>query len=155
MNQYMRQLLIMKRLCHRIAALVGMIVLVASCSRQPAYAPPLVSGEHAVIKTATLEPDVPRFFTYPFNGTNISFFVLKIDRQITSFLDACATCYMHKRGYRYENGAVTCRYCNMRFGIHKLEKGIGGCYPIKITGRSEDSNYLIPLKTLEAAAGKF
>ena len=65
------------------------------------------------------------------------------------------TCYPHKKGYRCEDGAVTCRYCNMNFSLYKLEKGLGGCYPIKIEGRIEDGNYLIPVATLEKTADKF
>lgn len=150
----------MKRLSPDIAFLSAVIILcvifvTASCTRQPVYSPPLVSGEHAVIDTEALKPDVPQFFTYSFKGSNVSFFVVKMGHMIASYLDACATCYMHKQGYRYEDGAVTCRYCNMKFSIYKLEKGLGGCYPIKIQGRVEKGNYLIPVKTMEAAAGKF
>jgi energy-coupling factor transporter ATP-binding protein EcfA2 len=90
-----------------------------------------------------------------FQGKSISYFVLKIDNKVSSFLDACASCYTHKQGYRYENGSVTCRYCNMKFPISKLEKGLGGCYPIKIEGRLDKGNYFIPVETLEKMADKF
>jgi len=43
----------------------------------------------------------------------------------------------------------------MKFSLNKLEKGLGGCYPIKIEGRIENGKYLIPLASLEAEAGKF
>jgi hypothetical protein len=43
----------------------------------------------------------------------------------------------------------------MRFSIYKLEKGLGGCYPIRVSGRLENGNYLIPLAVLKAEAAKF
>jgi hypothetical protein len=43
----------------------------------------------------------------------------------------------------------------MDFSVHKLEKGIGGCYPIKLEGKTANGRYLIPVKTLESMAEKF
>jgi uncharacterized membrane protein len=60
-----------------------------------------------------------------------------------------------KRGYQEKDGYVVCRACDMRFSVYKLEKGIGGCYPIKIEGKTENGHYLIPVKTLEGKADKF
>jgi len=50
---------------------------------------------------------------------------------------------------------VSCRACGLKFSVHKLEKGLGGCYPIRIEGRMENGRYLIPLASLEAEAEKF
>lgn len=143
------------RLSSAIILLCIILVTALSCTRQPVYPPAAVSGNDAVIEISTLRPDVPEFFTYRFQGKNISFFVIKLDQKIASFLDACATCYSHKRGYRYEDDFVTCRFCNMKFSIYQLEKGLGGCYPIRIEGRIKNGKYLIPLASLEADAGKF
>jgi uncharacterized membrane protein len=108
-----------------------------------------------VVDVTALKLDVPQFFTYQYQGKKISFFVIKIDDTILSFLDACVTCYPHKQGYRYEDGVVVCRACNQRFSVFTLEKGIGGCYPIKIAGRMKDGKYLIPVATIEAGTKWF
>jgi uncharacterized membrane protein len=127
-----------------------------ACTRQPVHARPEIQGQDIIVDASSLEPDVPRFFTYDHEGRNVSFFVLKIGRNVFSFLDACASCYTHRRGYRYdEDAVVTCRYCDMKFSIYKLEKGLGGCYPIRIEGRLDNSNYLIPLAAIRAQADKF
>ena len=131
------------------------LLAVPACSRQPVYPAPLIVGRDAVIDTATLKPDVPQFFTYQYQGRNISFFVINMDGRIVSFFDACASCYKHKQGYRSEESGVTCRYCGTTFPIYKLEKGLGGCYPIKVEGRIADGKYRIPIASLEAEAGKF
>jgi uncharacterized membrane protein len=125
------------------------------CSRQPSYPPAAQSSTNIVIDAASLETDVPKFFTYHYQGRNISYFVLRIQGKVISFLDACVSCYPHKKGYQHDPGHVTCRACGMKFSIYQLEKGLGSCYPIKIEGRMENGNYVIPVATLEAAADKF
>ncbi len=136
-----------------IASLVAAIL--SACSRQASYPSPVQIGPDIVIDTSVLELEVPKFYTYRFQNKQVNFFVIKMNDKTLSFLDACASCYPHKRGYRYENNSVLCRYCNVSFPISKLEKGLGNCYPIKINGRMEKGKYLIPAVTLEEAANKF
>ncbi len=130
-------------------------MMFSACSRQPVHPAPAIEGRDAVIAVSTLKHEVPQFFTYQYQGKNISFFVLRLNDKVLSFLDACASCYPHKQGYRYDDGFVTCRFCNMKFPVYKLEKGLGSCYPIRIDGRIENGKYLIPVATLENAADKF
>jgi uncharacterized membrane protein len=131
------------------------LVLFASCSRQPSYPPPLQNGTDVIIEVNELQPETPKFYTYGYQGKSINFFVIRIQDKVLAFLDACVTCFPHKKGYRCEEGAVTCRYCNTKFSIYQLEKGLGSCAPIKIEGRIEGGQYRIPARTLEEAAGKF
>lgn len=127
----------------------------SACARQPVHPAPPVAGTDAVISLESLKQEIPAFYTYRAEGRNVSFFVVRMDNKVLSFLDACASCYRHKQGYRYEDSAVTCRYCNMTFSLYKLEKGLGGCYPIKIEGRMDKGKYIIPLSLLESAVSKF
>jgi uncharacterized membrane protein len=131
------------------------VALLGACSRQPSYPPPPLSGKEVSIPVTSLQHEVPQFYTYPVNSKNVNFFIIRLNDKILSFLDACVTCYPKKRGYADRNGYVVCRACNMSFSIYKLEKGIGGCYPIKIEGKIEDGNYRIPISTLENAANRF
>jgi uncharacterized membrane protein len=126
-----------------------------SCSRQPEYSPAPQSNGNIVIDVSTLKQEVPQFHTYHYKGKKISFFVLRIDDKVNSFFDACASCYPHKQGYSYKDGYVTCRYCNLKFSVYKLERGLGSCYPVKIEGRLEKGKYLIPVKTLEEGVEMF
>lgn len=136
--------------------LAAVLVMVsASCSRQPSYTSPPLAGTNAVIDLSGLKLEVPQFYTYNYHNKPISFFVVKLNDKVLAFFDACASCYPHKQGYRYEDGCVTCRQCSMRFPLYKLEKGFGGCYPIKIEGRVENGKYLIPVAMIEAAEDKF
>ena len=144
-----------KRLMMSALFLVTALLMCSSCSRQPSYPSAPQSAQDIIIDTEGLQPEVPKFYTYHFQGKNISYFLIKIDNKVNSFLDACASCYPHKKGYRCDDGSVTCRYCGMKFAIFKLEKGIGGCYPIKIEGIVGRGEYRISRKTLEDAADKF
>ena len=132
-----------------------MLFILSACSRQVSYPSPVRIGSDIVIDMSSLELEVPKFYAYQFQGKKVNFFVIKMDDKTLSFLDACASCYPHKQGFRCEDNAVICRYCNVRFPISKLEKGIGSCYPIKIEGRMEKGKYLISADTLAKAADKF
>ena len=136
-----------------VASLV--LFVLPACSRQASYPSPARIGPDIAIDMSGLEIEVPKFYTYRFREKKVNFFVIKMKDRTLSFLDACASCYPHKQGYRCENNSVICRYCNVSFPISKLEKGIGNCYPIKIEGRMENGKYLIPADILEKATDKF
>ena len=142
---------------HRIhfKLFVMLLLLFSACSRQPVHPAPAIEGRDAVFAVSTLKHETPQFFTYQYQGRNISFFVLRLNDKVSSFFDACVSCYPHKLGYKYEDGVVVCRACNMRFPVYRLEKGIGGCYPIRLEGRIEKGKYLIPLAAIEAGVDKF
>jgi len=136
-----------------VASLI--LFILSACSRQVSYPSPVRIGSNIVIDMSSLELEVPKFYTYQLQGKKVNFFVIKMDDKMLSFLDACASCYPHKQGFRCEDNAVICRYCNVRYPLSKLEKGIGNCYPIKIEGRMENGKYMIPVDTMEKAADKF
>jgi len=138
-----------------LASASFLVFFLSACSRPTSYPAPQRIGADVVIETSNLELEVPKFYTYRFQGKNVNFFVIKMPDTILSFLDACASCYPHKLGYRCEGSEVICRYCNSRFSIGKLEKGLGNCYPIRIKGRMENGQYLIPTAMLNSSADKF
>jgi len=127
----------------------------ASCSRQQRYAAPPIEGDNVVIRMASLPREVPQFYSYSTKGNDVNFFVIRMQDRVFSFLDACLTCYPRKLGYESKDGFVVCRACNSSYSVYKLEKGLGGCYPIRFEGRLEKGYYLIPRSTLERHAGKF
>lgn len=135
--------------------ILAMLLMCFSCSNQLSYPSAPQIGPNIVIDLTNLPPEVPKFFTYHFHGENINYFILNLHGRVSSFLDACISCYSFKQGYRCENGSIVCRHCNTKFSVYELEKGLGNCYPIKIEGKMENGKYLIPLAVLEADANKF
>ena len=144
---------------HKRSVLLTVLLLASllgsACTSQHTYAAPTIIGSNAVVEISSLKTATPLFLTYHYKGKLINFFVLRLDSGVQSYLDACASCYHHKQGYRPEDGQVTCRYCNMKFPIYKLEKGLGSCFPVKIAGTVEHGKYLISVAALEDAAKMF
>ncbi|MBZ0155341.1 MAG: DUF2318 domain-containing protein [Alphaproteobacteria bacterium] len=131
------------------------LVLLASCSGQPAYSSAPVAGSEVIIDAASLIPDTPRFFTYRYQGKSVNFFVVRYGERVLSFLDACVTCYRSKQGYRFTEGSFVCRDCGKAYVLPEMETGFGGCFPIKVRGTLKDGRYRIPLASLEKASSVF
>ncbi len=131
------------------------ILMSVSCSREPVYQEARSTGGYVLVDVKKLALDTPKFLTYHFRGKNVNFFVIRTGGQVLSFLDACASCYPYKKGFRFDNGYVICRECNVRYSVTDLEKGIGRCFPIRLEGRLRDGEYDIPVAGLEAGADKF
>lgn len=131
------------------------LLFLISCSRQPVYPVPAIEGTDIVIDAGTLEPDIPKFYTYHYRNKNINFFVIKINGKILSFLDACINCYPAKLGYRFDSGYIICKRCSVKYSVSEVEKGFGGCFPIRISGHLREGKYLIPVSALQRESGKF
>ena len=127
----------------------------AGCSRQPRYDAPPVDGDDIVLTVGELPHDVPVFYTLMTGGRPVNFFVIRMNDGVHAYLDACVSCYQHRLGYASRDGRVICRYCSTEFSIYKLEKGIGGCYPIRIPGRTDVGRYRIRRAAIEAESFRF
>ncbi len=131
------------------------LVAALSCSRSPAYPEAPRMGQEIVVDVSAFPQDTPKFFTYHYKGKNINYFIVRSGDNILAFFDACASCYVHRKGYGFDKGYFVCRYCNVRYSISDLERGIGGCFPIRVSGDRRNGKYFISVSTLEAAADKF
>jgi uncharacterized membrane protein len=125
------------------------------CQSRPVYTEPASSGAEIVIGTEELKQGIPEFFTYRHRGVKISFFVIMIDGALHSFLDACESCYSEKKGYRLDGDRIVCRKCNTGYPVSEIDKGIGSCIPIRVRGRTEGKNYVIPVSMLNENAALF
>ncbi len=131
------------------------LLLFFSCDRRPVYPPVTFDGQSAVVAVGSLKEAVPVFFSFGLHGKRIDFFVVRSGSDISSYFDACRECYVQKRGYRYEKGAMVCRACNVRFPCDRLDTGIGGCYPIKLPGTRAGDRYVISREDLAAGEKYF
>lgn len=131
------------------------LLLLTACSKESVFREARRTGEYVAIDVSGLSPETPQYLTYRVKGKKVNFFVIKAGGRVLSFLDACASCYPEKRGYRFEKGYFTCRECNVRYSVLETEKGMGRCFPIRIEGFLRNGKYLIPAAGLEAVADKF
>lgn len=126
-----------------------------SCSKSRTYPEAPRVGREIAIDVTGLSPDVPVFFTYRYKGISVNYFIINTDNRVIAFLDACAKCYPQKMGYRFSQGYFVCRACNVKYSVADLEKGIGGCFPIRLEGSRRSEKFYISASDLEAAADKF
>jgi uncharacterized membrane protein len=138
-----------------IWCLLGVLASLGACSKQTRYPAAPIEGDSVVIQLAPIPPEVPQFYSYRSQGKEIHFFIIRMHNRVLSFLDACLSCYPRKLGYASKDGSVVCRACDTTYSIYTLEKGLGGCFPIKIEGKQEDGKYVIARSALDRHAGKF
>lgn len=127
------------------------IMLLAACSKPTTHSKAPVSGEDVTVDAFSLKPDTPQFFTYSSGNKNINFFVIKIDNEVLSFLDACLSCES-RLGYTFSNGHFTCKECGIEYSVSEIKNGIGSCYPIRLLGRLRDGKYYISVLELRKSA---
>lgn len=139
---------------HALSLIIMMLLMLSSCSEKARYPAPSRSGDDVVINAQVLKPGVPQFFTFRHHGKNINFFVINSNGKVLSFLDACMTCYRSRLGYRFSEGYFTCKDCNKAYSVTEIEKGFGGCYPIRIPGHLKDGHYRISMRVFEKT-GRF
>jgi uncharacterized membrane protein len=131
------------------------LLLLTSCSKEQGFHEARRTGEYVVVDVSELPPETPQYLTYQVKGKKVNFFVIKIGGRVLSYLDACASCYPNKKGYRFDKGHFTCRECNVRYSVPDMEKGMGRCFPIRVEGFLRDGKYVIPAAGLETVADKF
>ncbi len=127
------------------------ILFLAACSKPTEYPKALASSEDVIIDTLSLQPDTPQFFTYSSGNKDINFFVIKIDNEVLSFLDACLSCES-KLGYTFGNGHFTCKECGIEYSVSEIKNGIGSCYPIRLPGTLRAGKYYISVLELKKSA---
>ncbi|MBI5234114.1 MAG: DUF2318 domain-containing protein [Deltaproteobacteria bacterium] len=145
-NLYMNKLFRHKTLSVLLSAVV---LLLMSCSGKPNYPEPRRDGQNLEIEVRKLRENTPVFFSHHYKGKRINFFAVKSGDKVLSFFDGCSTCYKAKLGYRFENGQVVCKKCNLRYSMAELETGFGGCFPIRIEGHIQGNKYIIPVSLIE------
>ncbi len=141
----------MNKLRYLSIALAILALALASCADKPSYPEAAGAGEEVRFSINTLEEGKPVFRSLEYEGTKIDYIVLKTDRGVESYLDACAKCYPKKRGYRAAEDYLVCVACGKRYPIKKLT-GIGSCYPIPLKGSTAGDGYII--EKMELIKGK-
>lgn len=79
----------------------------------------------------------PDFYSAEIDGRKIEFFVVRLNGQLMVFLNRCRKCFNSGLGFRFEDGLIRCRACNVTYPVKEISRGIGSCYPIPVKSRSE------------------
>jgi uncharacterized membrane protein len=134
---------------------VTLFPLFAGCSKLPV--------EHQVVEARGGEIRIPvsevndgkvHFYTYRKSGKRINFFVRTDGTgRLSTYFDACFTCYKHKKGYRCEGTDLICNECNEKFRLaDERWENNKGCSPIALTS-SIGKDFII-IKTGDIEAGE-
>jgi uncharacterized membrane protein len=138
-----------------VVILLVILSFFAGCSRLPA--------EHQLVEATGAEIRIPvsavndgkvHFYTYRKSGKHINFFVRTDDAgRLSTYFDACFTCYKNKKGYRTEGTDLICNECNEKFRLaDERWQHEGGCSPIALT--SSIGKDFIVIKTADIEAGE-
>jgi uncharacterized membrane protein len=142
----------------RAYIIIFCLVMISGCSSQPArYQDAPVRDQRIIIPLSQVSDGNVHFYTYRHAGRSINFFVRTDSKgTISTYFDACYTCYRHKKGYRQEGGDIICNECNMKFGLadQKWEE-INGCDPISLKSSLEEHSLVIDTAVIEKGAKLF
>ncbi|MGC2424687.1 MAG: Fe-S-containing protein [Nitrospirota bacterium] len=134
-----------------LIALIACLLIFSACARKRAEIV-VPSGDSVVIDAKNIAPGEAKFFRYDFRGREIRFIAGRTETgSFVTVFDACATCYVNKKGFRAEPGCVVCNDCgSARFKLSEMEKGLGNCVPIALPHRALGDNIIISLGDLQA-----
>ncbi len=127
----------------KFVLLLILLLGIAACNSRPQGLEVPLDGSRAIVDVAALKEGTPGFYWVEIEGKRIGFFIIKVDGKVSSYFNACAKCYPRKLGYRFENGSLVCRACSVRYDVHELNNGIGGCYPLPLKGEMAGRKYVI------------
>jgi uncharacterized membrane protein len=138
--------------------LLTLVALFAGCSKLPV--------EHQVVEARNGEIRIPvsevndgkvHFYTYRESGKRINFFVRTDGTgHISTYFDACFSCYKHKKGYRCEGTDLICNECNEKFRLaDERWESNKGCSPIALTSSIGKDFVIVKVGDIEAGERLF
>lgn len=142
------------------AALAGRILLLsalllssflASCTERAAEHPAVTPSRGEIrLPVSDFSDGKVHFYTYKKSGRNINFLVRTDSAgNLSTYFDACYTCYRKKKGYRQEGTDLVCNECGLRFRLADEKWLHEGCSPIPLTSRIEEGFIVIKAADLE------
>ncbi len=138
--------------------IVSLLILLTGCTKQPnLYQEAQIKDDRIVILLSKVSDNKTHFYTYKKSGKRINFFVRTDEKgTVSSYYDACFTCYKHKKGYRQEGSDLICNECSMKFGLHDVKwEEKDGCNPIYLKSAIDGNNLIIETAVIEKGAKLF
>jgi uncharacterized membrane protein len=126
-----------------------------SCSSGTGHNHLRVQDGKVFIDIQSLQDGSPEFFSVKVRSGRVNFFVLSLNGEVESYLDACENCYQFKKGYKAEGPHIVCKYCGTSYPMSSLKEGLAGCHPMPLKGKTEGSSYVITVTEMEKAVRYF
>ncbi len=135
-----------------LSAVLCGLVLLSGCGKKLAQYPDAPVHENKIIiPLSDVRDGKAHFYMYKREGRQINFFV-RTDAKgtVSSYFDACYTCYKQKKGYRQEGSDLICNECDMKFGLSdETWQAKGGCDPIPLKSTIEGDSLIIETAVIE------
>jgi len=119
-----------------------------ACESHPAYQGAPFDGNKSEIDISNLKENQPEFYSVVLDGKTVIFFLIKVNGEIQSYFDACQECFRNKLGFRFNEGCIQCKACDMKYPPGALKEGIGSCAPIHLKGSLQENRYIITREAL-------
>ncbi len=130
-----------------LSALVISLLFLSSCSEDEDFQPITMNDTESVIIHDKPE-GIPSFYRTEIEKKKIEFFVIRLNGENRVFLNRCRRCFNSGLGFRFEEGLIRCKACNVTYPVREISKGIGSCYPIPVKARSEGRRLYISSRDL-------
>lgn len=111
-------------------------ILLSSCTKEEAFKT-INPVNNEIVISHDKQDGIPEFYRTEINGKRIDFFVIRLDGELKVFLNRCRRCFNSGLGFRFEDGLIRCRACNVTYPVREISRGVGSCYPIPVKSRSE------------------
>lgn len=123
-------------------ALFFLITGILSCSSKEPLQTVQEQGSTVSLPVRNLSEKKPVLYKTTIDKTSIEFFLVKINNEVSLYLNRCRECFSSGKGFGFEGENVRCRTCNEIYPIAEIANGIGSCYPIKVPGKIRGDNYV-------------
>ena len=132
-------------------------VYLFACSKSPAEHELVTPSDGKIILPVALFSDGKvHFFTYKRSGKLVNFFVRTDGKgNLSTYFDACYTCYKKKKGYREEGDEIICNECDLKFRLADEIWENKDCSPIMFRSQIENNRLIIETATLEKGVRLF
>ncbi len=118
-------------------------IFLCACESHSAYRRAPFDGNKSEIDISNFKENEPEFYSVVLDGQTVNFFLIRINSEIQSYFDACRECFRKKLGFRFNEGCIQCKACNVKYPPEALKEGIGSCAPIHLKGSLQENRYII------------
>ncbi|NCO83018.1 MAG: hypothetical protein COZ31_03420 [Nitrospirae bacterium CG_4_10_14_3_um_filter_44_29] len=142
---------------YRFLTLILVLILSVACSNLPKEHKVVTAKEGVIsIPVSVVNDGKVHFYTYKKSWKRINFFI-RTDRggKLSTYFDACYTCYKKKKGYRIEGTDLVCNECGLKFRLADEVWENKACSPIMLKSQTDKEYLIIKTEDLEKGGKLF
>src|SRR5271169_5222183 len=91
------------------------VVFLCACQSHSVYQRAPFVGNKSEIDISNLKGNQPEFYSVVLDGITVNLFLIKVNGEIQSYFDACRKCFSQKLGFRFNEGCIQCKACDVKY----------------------------------------